>query len=133
MNKTGHQRGFTVIELLVLSVLLVLVGVAFWVQKSNLEVASRDDKRKISVNALYYALEEVYYPTHGSYPKTLEPATLPSVDKALFKDPNGVRIGEADADFHYQAKGCSHTACKSYELRAGLENEADFVKASRHK
>ncbi|HRJ06091.1 MAG TPA: type II secretion system protein [Candidatus Saccharibacteria bacterium] len=128
-----NQRGFTVIELLALSVILILVGVTFWIQKNNLETAARDDKRKISVNALYYGLEEVYYPTNKYYPKSLSPTTLPSVDSKLFKDPNGVQIGKSEADLRYEGKNCSGEACKSYELRAELENEADVVKTSRNK
>jgi type II secretory pathway pseudopilin PulG len=126
-----RQRGFTVIELLVLSLLLIIVGATFWVQKSNLETAARDDKRKVSVNAFYYGLEEVYYPTHHFYPKTLAAATLPSVDKSLFLDPNGIALGKSQSDFRYEAKDCTGDQCKSYELRAKLQNEADYVKTSR--
>jgi len=128
-----NQRGFTVIELLALSVLLILVGVTFWIQKSNLETAARDDKRKISINAMYYGLEEVFYPTNKYYPKTLSETTLPSIDKELFKDPNGVKIGQAKSDYRYEGKDCTGETCKSYELRAELENEADVVKDSRNK
>lgn len=128
-----NQRGFTVIELLALSILLILVGVTFWIQKGNIETAARDDKRKVSINAVYYGLEEVFYPTNKYYPKTLNSTTLPSVDKALLKDPNGIEIGKAKSDFRYQPKNCSGEVCKSYELRAVLENEADFVKNSRNK
>lgn len=125
------QRGFTVIELLVLTLLLLIIGVVFWTQKSNIEVANRDEKRKISINAMYYALEEIYYPSNDYYPKSLNPSTLPSVDEALFKDPDGVMLGESDSDYRYEGKGCVESRCQSYTLRASLENEADYVKNSR--
>lgn len=128
-----NQRGFTVIELLALTVLLILVGITFWIQKSNIETAARDDKRKVSINAMYYGLEEVFYPTNKYYPKTLSATSLPSVDKDLLKDPNGVQIGKAESDYHYEGKACTEDKCKSYELRAELENEADVVKNSRNK
>ena len=54
------QRGFTVIELMVVIVLLLVIGVVFLVQKNNIEVAARDDTRKIAINSIYYNLEEVY-------------------------------------------------------------------------
>ncbi|MDQ5932249.1 MAG: hypothetical protein QG649_334 [Patescibacteria group bacterium] len=125
------QRGFTVIELLALIVLLIVIGAVFWTQKTALETSTRDDARKVSINALYYALEEVYYPSKNQYPKTLSASTLPSVDPALFKDPNGVEIGKADSSLSYEGKNCTGDSCKSYSLRAALENEADYIKDSR--
>ncbi|AHB42042.1 hypothetical protein RAAC3_TM7C00001G0176 [Candidatus Saccharibacteria bacterium RAAC3_TM7_1] len=126
------RRGFTVIELLVAIVLLTIIGTVFWYQKNNIEVAGRDDKRKIAVNAMYYGLEEVYYKQHGYYPQKVEKNTLASVDNSLLKDPRGTTIGSADSDYRYEAKNCTDTKCKSYTLRTILENEADYVKNSRH-
>lgn len=126
------QRGFTVIELLALTLLLLIIGAVFWTQKNNIEVANRDDKRKISINAMYYGLEEVFYPTNKYYPKELSSSTLPSVDDALFKDPNGVVLGKSDSDFRYEGKDCDADRCGGYTLRALLENEADYVKQSRN-
>lgn len=126
------QRGFTVIELLALVALLVVIGVVFWTQKTALETASRDDTRKTAINALYYGLEEVYYPANKSYPKTLSSATLPSVAPEQFKDPYGRELGDSKSDYRYEGKNCSGDSCKSYSLRTELENEADFVKDSRN-
>jgi type II secretory pathway pseudopilin PulG len=126
------QRGFTVIELLALFVLIIVIGAVFWTQKTNLETSARDDKRKISINAMYYSLEEVYYPANKHYPKTLSASTLPSVDKALFKDPSGVQIGDAASNYRYEGKACTGEVCKGYSLRSTLENEADYVKTNRN-
>jgi type II secretory pathway pseudopilin PulG len=126
------QRGFTVVELLAVTVLLIIIGVVFWTQKSNIEVASRDDKRKTSINAIYYGLEEVYYPATKSYPLEIDESTLPSIDKTLLKDPNGVLIGKTGSDYRYIPTNCTADKCQSYSLRTTLENEADFVKNSRH-
>ncbi|MES2876525.1 MAG: type II secretion system protein [Patescibacteria group bacterium] len=128
-----NQRGFTVIELLALSVLLIIVGVVFWTQKTAIETSARDDERKTSINALYYGLEEVYYPTNKQYPKTLTAATLPSVDPNLFKDPSEVQLGNAESDLSYEGKNCTGDTCKSYTLRTTLDNEADYVKESRNR
>lgn len=126
------QRGFTVLELMALVALLALVGVVFWTQKTNIETSARDDTRKTSINAMYYGLEEVYYPANKTYPKTLTASTLPSVDPSLLKDPSGVEIGKAGSDFSYEGKNCTGDTCKSYSLRSNLENEADFIKDSRN-
>ncbi len=128
-----NQRGFTVIELLALVLLLSIVGVVFWTQKTNIETSARDDARKTSINAVYYGLEEVYYPANKHYPKTLSPSTVPSIDPALLKDPDGKQIGASDSNYRYEAKECTDNTCKSYSLRTSLENEADYVKDSRNK
>lgn len=127
------QRGFTVIELMGAIVLLLIIAAVFWSQKSNIEASARDDERKTAINAMYYSLEEVYYPAQKSYPKTLSPSILPSVDKDLFTDPNGNKIGTANSNYRYEGKNCTNDTCKSYSLRTSLEHEADFVKTSRMK
>jgi prepilin-type N-terminal cleavage/methylation domain-containing protein len=126
------QRGFTVIELLVVIVLLLTLGVLFWIQKNNIETATRDDKRRTAINAMYYDLEEVYYPKHKSYPKTIDENVLTAMDKGLLTDPSGVKIGDAMSDYRYEPVNCNGDECGGYTLRSALENEADFVKTSRH-
>ena len=127
------SRGFTVIELLIVVVLFATASVVFFVQKNNVEVAARDEARKTSINAMYYALEEVYFKTNSSYPRTITAETLPSVDPELLKDPAGVKIGESESNFRYESFNCDGDSCKSYTLRTTLENEDDFVKQSRNK
>lgn len=127
-----NQRGFTVIELLALFVLLAVVGAVFWSQKTAIETSAKDDSRKTSINAFYYSLEEVYYPANKNYPKTLSASILPSVDPALFKDPQGAPIGTSGSDFSYEGKDCTGDACKKYSVRSKLNSEADYVKDSRN-
>lgn len=127
-----NKRGFTVIELLVVTVLFFAVGVLFWVQKSNVEAMARDDKRRMALNAMYYTLEKVYYPANKAYPKTINATVLASVDADMFKDPNGVAIGQKDSNYTYEPLNCHESVCKGYTLRAKLEKEADYVKDSQH-
>jgi prepilin-type N-terminal cleavage/methylation domain-containing protein len=93
LRKT-QQSGFTVIELVVVAVVIGIAAIVTFVQLNNLRVASQDSQRKTSINAMYYALEEVYYKNHSSYPATLTSATLPSVDPELFTDPDGFTLGK---------------------------------------
>lgn len=99
MNKqqhsTGRQAGFTVIELVVVAVLVGLASLLTFQQLHALKVANDNSDRKTAINAMYYALEEVYYREHKSYPATLTSATLPSVDPKLFTDPDGFTLGKA--------------------------------------
>ena len=127
-----YTRGFTVIELLIVVVLLIAASMLFFVQKNNVEVAAKDETRKTSINAMYYSLEEVYFKQNNSYPRVINDTVLPSVDPELFKDPNGVKIGEADSDFSYEGSNCEGDACKAYTLRTTLQNEDDYIKKNRN-
>jgi len=129
MNTTS--RGFTIIELTFAIVLITTASIIFFVQKNNLEIASRDETRKISINAMYYSIEEVYFKANGYYPRTVDSATLPSVDPSLFKDPFGVQIGESNSEYRYEPYNCTENKCKNYALRSVLENEDDYVKENR--
>lgn len=136
------QRGFTVIELLVVIAFLIFAGVLFVVQKNNLEVAARDDKRKTAINAMYYGLEESFFKQNGYYPAEINEKNLTTLDSALFTDPNGIELGQTtetyndeevsvQSDYRYEPTNCSDNKCKSYSLRADLEAEADYVKKNR--
>lgn len=130
MIKRDH--GFTVIEILFIALLLGVASVLFFVQKNNVEVAARDNTRKTSINAMYYSLEEVFYPAHHYYPDAITKDNLTSLDPTLFTDPNGVTLGTAGSDYTYSPTNCTNGQCKSYTLRSTLQNEGDFVKTSRN-
>ena len=127
-----REHGFTVVELLVIIVLIASASVLFFMQKNNISLAARDQERKTAINAMYYSLEEVYYPAHSYYPSAVDTATLPSVDPDLFTDPNGVKLGGQSSDYRYEPTNCVDNKCKSYTLISKLENEADFKKDSRN-
>ena len=131
MKTTSTSKGFTIIELLFIIVLLGVASVLFFIQKNNIEIASRDEIRKTSINAMYYSIEEVYFKANTYYPQTINEATLPSVDPSLFKDPSGLKIGESDSNFRYEPYNCTDNRCKNYTLRTTLENEDDYVKQNR--
>lgn len=138
-----NQRGFTVIELVVVTAFLLFAGVLFFTQKNNLEIASRDKERKTAINAMYYGLEEAFYKQNSYYPEKIDEKNLTTVDADLFVDPNGIKLGQATqkideedvpvtSDYRYESTNCVLGKCKSYTLRADLEGEADYVKKSRN-
>lgn len=124
------QSGFTVIELLVVIVLCILAGVFFLQQKSQISQVDRDRERKTAINAFHYSLKEVYFKQKGSYPKSIDAKTLPSVDPDLFTDPDGKAIGTQGSDYRYDGLNCIGDDCRGYVVRADLEAEADFVRRS---
>lgn len=126
------KNGFTVVELIVITVILVAAVSLFLLQRADLASSERDNRRKTSINAMYYALEEAYYPTNKSYPAKLDKKVLPSIDPALLNDPAGNAIGKSNSTLRYEPNDCRNEKCQGYTLRADLEKEADFVKESRN-
>jgi hypothetical protein len=112
---------------------LGLACIIFFVQKNNIEVIAQDNSKKTAINAMYYGLEEVFYPANKYYPQTIGSDNLKSVDPALFTDPTGIKLGKAGSAYTYSPTNCTNNECKSYSLKATLTNEVDFVKTSRHK
>lgn len=125
------QRGFTVLELIVAIIFLAVAGTFFFIQKRDLEIASRDSARKTAINSIYYNLEDVYYVAHAGYPEFLTADQLKGLDPGVLKDPTGKAVGEEGSNYSYVPKDCTDGTCKSYTLTADLENEADYVKNSR--
>lgn len=128
-----RQRGFTVLELIIAIVLVIVAGTVFYVQKRDLEVAARDSSRKTAINAIYYNLEDIYYTKNKTYPEQLTAELLKGLDPNQLKDPQGKAIGEQDSNYRYEPKDCKDKKCKSYTLTADLEYEADYTKESRNK
>lgn len=127
-----RTQGFTVIELIIVILVLAGASILFFTQKNTISTTSRDQQRKTSINAMYYSLEEVFYTKNGYYPSSISATNLLSVDPNALLDPYGITIGDADSDFRYEPTNCNDDKCKAYTLRSSLENEADFVKQSRH-
>lgn len=126
------SNGFTVIELIFIIVVVGLASVIFFIQKHNVETVANDDSKKTAINAMYYGLEEVFYPTYKYYPQTISTDNLKSIDPALFTDPSGIKLGTAGSAYSYNPTNCTNGQCKGYTLQATLENEGDFTKTSRN-
>lgn len=127
-----RSSGFTVIEVIVVVLFLGIASVLLLMQKSDLAAANRDNQRKTAINAMYYNLEEVYYAKNGYYPSKIDSSTLTAMDPGLFTDPDGAKLGDDNAEYHYDASNCQNDQCKSYKLSADMEKEATYTKTSRH-
>jgi len=123
------EEGFTVIELVIFIVILVVLAVFFILQKIDLEATYDDQQRKTSINAMYYSLTEIYHPAHGYYPSEINEDSFKAVDPELLFDPFGIAIFEPDSEFSYQGLGCDGEGkCQQFRLSARLEKEDDYVK-----
>lgn len=126
------RSGFTVIEIIFITAVLGVASIIFFVQKNNIEVTAQDSAKKTAINAMYYGLEEVFYPENNYYPQTISSDNLKSVDPALFTDPSGIKIGNSGSSYTYSPTNCAENKCKSYTLKADLSNEADYIKKSKN-
>lgn len=127
-----RRKGFTLIELIIVAAVASLLLIIFFVQKSNVDAMSRDDARKSALNAMYYALEEGFYASHGYYPEYIDETVLPVMDPALFTDPSGKNLGVEGSSYSYSPANCSGGKCKEYTLRAILEKEDIYEKRNRN-
>ncbi|MBQ6570759.1 type II secretion system protein [Candidatus Saccharibacteria bacterium] len=126
------KKGFTLIELIIVTAVAGLLFLVFVLQKSAVDAMNRDDARKTAINAMYYALEESFYPSHGYYPETISEENLPVMDPALFTDPFGHNLGSEQSSYSYTPANCTNGKCKEYLLRTTLEKEDLYLKSSRH-
>lgn len=132
MGTMKRESGFTVVEIIAVIAFLGLVATLLLIQRNNLVATQRDNDRKTAINAMYFNLEEVFYSKNKFYPSKIDSQTLPAMDPVLFTDPDGTKMNESTSDYRYEGTDCDNNVCKSYSLRADLEREADYVKASRH-
>ena len=125
------RKGFTLIELIIVTVFAALLLILFFIQKANVDAMNRDDDRKTAINAMYYALEEGFHAKNGYYPETISEENLTVMDPALFTDPLGVNLGIEGSSYSYEAANCEDGKCKEYTLRAVLEKEDIYIRKNR--
>lgn len=126
-----RKQGFTVIEVLVVSAFLIAAGVVLLFQIQRMNIETTNGQKRVAINAMYYSLEEAFYPEHKFYPEAIDKDTLKTMDSSLLTDPNGKTLGDSESAYRYEPKNCQDGKCSAYTLRAIMENEEDFVKTNR--
>ena len=91
----------------------------------------RDEQRKETINAMYYALEEGFYASNGYYPEEISEENLKVMDPELFTDPYGLNLGTEGSTYSYEPANCDNGKGKEYTLRATLEKEDEYIKKNR--
>ena len=132
MKLHSFKKAFTVPEMLVVCAFAALLLILFFIQKSNVDAMNRDEKRKVAINAMYYAIEEGFYEENQYYPEEINEEILTVIDPELFTDPNGYYINTDFSSYSYEATNCKNNKCKGYTLRAELEKEDDYIKRNRN-
>ena len=127
-----QKQGFTILEVIIVGIFASLLLIFFFIQKSNLDAFDRDEKRKIAINAMYYALEESFYPEHKYYPEFISEENIKVIDPALWTDPLGFNLGDSLGSYFYEPADCRDGKCKEYILKANLEKEDTYLKYNRN-
>ena len=127
-----NKKGFTVLEIIIVTIFASLLFIFFFIQKSNIDAMERDEDRKIAINAMYYALEESFYKDHNYYPETISEDNITVIDPALWTDPSGYNLGDPLSSYSYEAANCKDGKCKEYTLKATLEKEDAYIKYNRN-
>ena len=126
------KKGFTVLEIVIVSVFASLLLILFFVQKANIDAMKRDEDRKTAINAMYYALEESFYKEHHYYPESISEENIKVIDPALWTDPLGYNLDDPNGSYFYQPANCKEGKCKEYTLKAELEKEDAYIKYDRN-
>jgi type II secretory pathway pseudopilin PulG len=127
--KKANQSGFTVIELLVFILILIVIAAVAVSNIRGIRAENRDEARKTDINATYYQLE-AFHENNGYYPDKLSAKTLKGIDPESLKDENELAANESGGNYTFKAEECSNGKCKSFELSTELEREATYTKLS---
>ncbi len=113
-NRPMRKQGFTVIELIVLSTFLIVASVVLLLQIQRIGSENTNSQKKVAINAIYYSLEESFYPNNKYYPEFIDKDTLKTMDPSLLIDPSGAALGESNSSYRYDPTNCSDGKAKSF-------------------
>lgn len=121
----GNQKGFTIIELLVVIVVIAILVALTLPNLFSAQTRARDTERKNDLKNAQQQLES-YYNDNNSYPTTSEGLGLLVTDGYLDEQPQDPQGG----NYTYAATtdgttDCTAQPCAQYTLTADLENDND--------
>lgn len=117
MKLLKSQRGFTIVELLVVIVVIAILVALTLPNLFGLQRRARDDTRKNDLKNIQQALE-TYYNDNNAYPDAVADLVTEYIN-AIPADPNG-----AAYTYTVAPAGCTDN-CTTYTLSATLENDND--------
>ena len=140
-----NNRGFTIVELLIVIVVIGILAALVIVTYNGIQQKARDTERKTDINAIASHLE-AYNAQNGRYPTladvndaTFRAANMKGLDPAALQDPKGsaqALVATTTANSYVYAvspSGCDNGSggdCSQYTLTATLEGGGTYVKQS---
>jgi general secretion pathway protein G len=148
MKTTSKQRGFTIVELLIVIVVIGILAALVITTFSGIQQKARDTERQTDIKAIYSQIE-AYYAQNGKYPalgnlndNTWRSSNMKGLDKEALRDPRNSSyqlVGALAANVYSYAVFASdgttacddtNTDCAVYTLTATLESGGIFSKTN---
>lgn len=153
--KSKKQSGFTIIELVIVFVVVVILAALVVFSYNGVRSRERDAARQENIVSLQAELE-IFYAENSRYPTLAQLNSqewrsehMPDFDSGLLRDPRWSSEGDCHQDGRAvlsaePAKGCyayaasaaggeacgNGTPCAHYTLTATLETDEDYIKTS---
>lgn len=159
MISLKRQKGFTIVELLIVIIIIAILATLVLVTYSGVQAKARDSKRQTDINAVDSHLE-TFFAQYGFYPtladlqqtgsSSFTATFLKGLDPAALVSPQGGTVAAAATNsgswtYGYVASGtgCTNTTattitssvpqnngCTSFTLTADLETGGTYTKNS---
>ncbi len=147
MRSLKQQRGFTIVELLIVIVVIGILATLVIVTFTGIQQKARNTKRQTDINAIQshleaYKAQNGYYPTmahvndstwRGTNMKGLDPAALQDPkgsSQALAATTSATAYGYAPVNDSSADCSADETTCSGYTLTATLEGGGTYQKKS---
>lgn len=147
MRSLKQQKGFTIVELLIVIVVIGILATLVIVTFTGIQQKARNTKRQTDINAIQshleaYKAQNGYYPTmahvndstwRGTNMKGLDPAALQDPkgsSQALAATTSATQYGYAPVNDAGTDCSSDETTCSGYTLTATLEGGGTYQKQS---
>ncbi len=139
MTTQTNQKGFTIIELLIVIVVIGILATITAIALGGANERARDAKRESDVKSLQTALEAYYtignatYPTEADFvnPGSFRDDNFQGLDDSVFQDPNAddgvMATTPTQGQYAYEGVDCDANGCAGYTLSVYLEGEEEYL------